>query len=454
MIHYEKAGITIREGDCLALMPELTENSMDAIVTDPPYGLSFMGREWDHGVPGVPFWEAALRVAKPGAMLLAFGGSRTFHRLAVAIEDAGWEIRDTMMWMYGSGFPKSLDVGKAIDRAAGAEREKIRHAPRPATSGTMSGASDTRPWIERSREAGYHEVDGPIPATDAAKQWDGWGTALKPAFEPIIVARKPIQGTVAANVLTWGVGGINVDGCRVGTEETIAFERKENGVTASGWKDVNRNPYEQNPKGRWPANVILQHSSSCVCTGTKRVRNNSGSISGKEPSVPATGEAVYAERDRVSFSKHADADGLETVEAWICEPDCPVRLLDEQSGERPGATSSSNGKTTAFTTPVSYGTIPGHNDTGGASRFFYTAKADRAERRKSKHPTVKPLDLMRYLVRLVCPIGGTVLDPFMGSGTTIEAARAEHSKAIGFDLSGEYCRDAIARLRQGAFTFE
>jgi site-specific DNA-methyltransferase (adenine-specific) len=194
----------VHHGDCREVMATLDAESVDAIVSDPPYGLSFMGKGWDHGVPGVEFWTEALRVAKPGAHLLAFGGTRTYHRLACAIEDAGWEIRDCVMWVYGSGFPKSHDVSKAIDKAAGAEREVVgvhRHAhlnkyrSQAATYGTPT-----------------NNTEETAPATDAARQWSGWGTALKPAWEPIIVARKPPVGTVAENVLTHGTGGINVDG--------------------------------------------------------------------------------------------------------------------------------------------------------------------------------------------------------------------------------------------------
>jgi hypothetical protein len=195
------------EGDCRKAMCEMQPESVDAIVTDPPYGLSFMGKGWDHGVPGVEFWTEAMRVAKPGAHLLAFGGTRTYHRLACAIEDAGWEIRDCVMWVYGSGFPKSHDVSKAIDKAAGAEREVVGQY----ASFRPNEHADTK-------YNGNLHTSGNItaPATNAARQWSGWGTALKPAWEPIIVARKPLVGTVAANVMQHGVGGINVDGCQGG----------------------------------------------------------------------------------------------------------------------------------------------------------------------------------------------------------------------------------------------
>ncbi len=379
-MYYDANGIRIYNGDCLSVMPTLEANSVDAIVSDPPYGLSFMGKDWDHGVPGMHFWEEALRVAKPGAMLLAFGGTRTFHRLVCAIEDAGWEIRDEMIWMYGSGFPKSLDISKAIDKSAGADRDVVGQTP-----GARNGNGKNIDYGSfASAEHGMRNIT--VPSTDSAKQWSGWGTALKPAHEPISVARKPIEGTVAANVIKWGVGGINVDACRVGTEARYnppACSAKDTFNCSPGSGETFKG---QTVLGRWPSNILLSHSSDCVCTGT---------------------------------------------DDWSCVDDCPVRLLDEQSG--------------VSSSPLTV--------SSGASRFFYTSKADRSDRRKSKHPTIKPLDLMRYLVRLVCPMGGIVLDPFMGSGSTIEAARHEHCKAIGIDLSEEYCADAVARLNQGMFDF-
>lgn len=253
-------------GDCLEVMPTLDAESVDSIVTDPPYGLSFMGKHWDHGIPGVDFWREALRVAKPGAHLLAFGGTRTFHRLTCAIEDAGWEIRDCIMWVYGSGFTKSLDVSKAIDKAAGVEREVV-------------GSGNTKcEYLLRGEKCQGHKdkngrygetihTDTTAPATPAAVQWNGWGTALKPAWEPIIVARKPLCGTVAANVLEYGTGGINVDGCRVG--ETGARNNgskpREDGYQKN---DIygKRKPLERCDYGigRFPANLC--HDGSAEVT--------------------------------------------------------------------------------------------------------------------------------------------------------------------------------------------
>jgi len=337
----------IRQGDCREVMASMAASSVDAIVTDPPYGLSFMGKGWDHGVPGVEFWAEALRVAKPGAHLLAFGGTRTYHRLACAVEDAGWEIRDCVMWVYGSGFPKSLDVSKAIDKAAGAEREVVGTSPN---------------WRESKRDRerfGSMEVRGEnaglitAPATPEAQQWSGWGTALKPAWEPIILARKPFKGTVAANVLEHCTGAINVDGCRIGmmTQEEIARSgRSTTGMFAKGGLDWSRSGKE--PQGRWPANFIH--------------------------------------------------DGSEEA-----------------------------------TAPM-----------GEAARYFYCAKASKADRGEgNSHPTVKPTELMRYLCRLVTPPGGVVLDPFMGSGSTGKAASLESFRFIGIEREAEYAEIARHRIQ-------
>jgi site-specific DNA-methyltransferase (adenine-specific) len=408
--------LTLHHGDCLSVLRNLPDCSVDSVVTDPPYGLSFMGKRWDYDVPSVEIWAECLRVLKPGGHLLAFAGTRTQHRMAVRIEDAGFEIRDMIAWVYGSGFPKSLDVSKAIDKAAGAEREVIRtQMTAHSTAGKgLSNELDERPWMTKARELGYHEHAGNIPATPEAKQWEGWGTALKPALEPITVARKPLIGTVAENVLQHGTGAINVDACRVGTEDKIDFERKENGITQSGWKDVNRNPYEQHSQGRWPANFI--HDGSEEVVGL----------------FPQAGGG---------FGKR---------------------------GGRNGATVGDYGMGATMET-VGYG------DSGSAARFFYCAKASKADRDEgcegleakqvfgdeggtyqglsnskkpscNHHPTVKPTDLMRYLCRLVTPPSGTVLDPFMGSGSTGKAAMLEGFAFVGIEREAEYVEIAKARI--------
>jgi DNA modification methylase len=250
-------GVDLHLGDCLEVLKELEDNSIDSIVTDPPYGLSFMGKKWDYDVPNKAIWQECLRVLKPGGHLLAFAGTRTQHRMAVNIEDAGFEIRDMIAWVYGSGFPKSLDVSKAIDKAAGAEREVVGTNPYYCEGRT----ADPGEYRQGGKNGSQHIT---APATDAAKQWEGWGTALKPAMEPITVARKPLIGTVAENVIKHGTGGINIDGCRVGTE-VVGWGgkgRNPNTATTGASQGGQQGGYnyaegEARPvQGRWPANFI------------------------------------------------------------------------------------------------------------------------------------------------------------------------------------------------------
>jgi site-specific DNA-methyltransferase (adenine-specific) len=359
---------------------------VSAIVTDPPYGLAFMGKKWDYDVPAVEVWAECLRVLKPGGHLLAFAGTRTQHRMAVRIEDAGFEIRDMIAWVYGSGFPKSLDVSKAIDKAAGAEREVVS---KQVTKWTATGRNERYGKLDYFETEGGYEVRSiTAPATDAARQWSGWGTALKPALEPITVARKPLIGTVAENVLRYGTGAINVDRCRVEGGERRQIERAnqyrpENFDLPSGSRSAGTTAI-----GRWPANLI--HDGSEEVTGL-----------------------------------FPDAGGGYGVR-----------------GGRAGATVGDFGMGATMETV-------GFGDSGSAARFFYTAKADKSDRGPgNNHPTVKPVDLMRYLVRLVCPIGGVVLDPFSGSGTTLAAAQAEGCLAIGVEREAAYCEIIKGRFHQ------
>jgi site-specific DNA-methyltransferase (adenine-specific) len=387
---------TLHHGDCLEVMATMADNSVDAVVTDPPYGLSFMGKNWDHGVPGEAFWREALRVAKPGAHLLAFGGTRTFHRLAVAIEDAGWEIRDTVMWCYGSGFPKSLDVSKAIDRAAGAEREVVATVKKKPSASSDCNEGWVRPWAE-----GKTTMDITAPATSEAQQWQGWGTALKPAWEPVIMARKPLAGTVAANVLEHGTGALNVDGCRVEGAIGPTYQTGGNGKVGSGgvyeggyrgeWSSADPHPesVRHHASGRWPANLI--HDGSDEVVGLFPQQQSGGFSQGMVQHSRALNVAKGVEAERVRDARAPDA--------------------------------------------------------GSAARFFYCAKASKADRGEGNtHPTVKPTDLMRYLCRLVTPPGGIVLDPFMGSGSTGKAAILEGFQFIGIERDAEYLAIAEARI--------
>jgi site-specific DNA-methyltransferase (adenine-specific) len=368
----------VHNGDCRKVMAGMDAESVDAIVCDPPYGLSFMGKGWDHGVPGVEFWTEALRVAKPGAHLLAFGGTRTYHRLACAIEDAGWEIRDCVMWVYGSGFPKSHDVSKAIDKAAGAEREKEwkRYTPK-----TMAGAYDQRPWLDEARANGGRMVDTGTPATPAAIQWQGWGTALKPAWEPIIVARKPLVGTVAENVLAHGTGGINVDGCRVKHDEPIRpMKAQVRGDLVYVQAGRHEDTTDLKASGRWPANLIHDGSDEVV------------GLMGEAARFFYCAKASKQDRD----------EGCEGM---------PFRKEGTWGGEE--------------------------DDLSEGKKKIYPSR--------NHHPTVKPTALMRYLCRLVTPPGGTVLDPFCGSGSTGKAAILEGFQFVGIEREDEYV--AIAKAR-------
>jgi len=387
-LYHKDKSTEIHNGDCLQVLRTLPDGSVDSCVTDPPYGLAFMGKRWDYDVPGVELWQEVLRVLKPGGHLLAFAGTRTQHRMAVRIEDAGFEIRDMIAWVYGSGFPKSLDVSKAIDKAAGAEREVVGVNPssRPNSKKAGMRGFDNRDGAP-DQSAGIQALTA--PATEAANQWAGWGTSLKPALEPITVARKPLCGTVAENVLQHGTGGINVDGCRVATDESTA--RVVGKTAADGWGlSGQAGQIRGGDAGRWPANLIH--------------------------------------------------DGSEEV----------VGLFPETAPEKARQRGAGKAETGCYGAYGGESTERGHDDAGGsASRFFYCAKASADERRRSKHPTIKPVALMRYLVRLVTPPGGLVLDPFGGSGTTAEAARLEHCRFLLLELSPEYCKDAAERLRQG-----
>ena len=396
----------IKHGDCLEVMRGMADNSVDAIVTDPPYGLSFMGKKWDYDVPEQAIWEECLRVLKPGGHLLAFAGTRTQHRMCCRIEDAGFEIRDMIAWVYGSGFPKSHSIGKAIDREAG---------ERGAVGKRFVAAGGDLPSPERN-------YDDPPLVLEAAKQWQGWGTALKPALEPITMARKPLVGTVAANVLEHGTGAINVDGCRVATPDTVGASGRWGLTGGKGWngsttESRTQDTYEHN-NGRWPANLIH--------------------------------------------------DGGEEVLA--CFPDTKGGVAVRRN---------SGGNTFGGDKPEPQMDDMGYGDTGSAARFFYCAKASRSDRnaglegmeerpgpgskrtnpapgrqaalgapRANHHPTVKPTDLMRYLCRLVTPPGGTVLDPFTGSGSTGRGAVLEGFSFIGIEREAEYIPIAEARIAE------
>ena len=444
--------VALYAGDCLQSLKKLPDNSIDSVVTDPPYGLSehrttdvidclrawingepyltkkkgFMNANWDSWTPGPEVWRECLRVLKPGGHMLVFAGTRSMDLMSMAVRLSGFELRDSigyahdgggaplLAWTYGTGFPKSMDVSKAIDRDAGAEREVVGRA--------VYGDGHVQ---NRAESMGYGGCDPfaddrriTAPATEAARQWQGWGTALKPAWEPIIIARKPLDGTVAQNVQKWGVGGVNVDGCRIEAERATGWGGGGSNLHEGG---LSREGGDARPtQGRWPANLIHDGSEEVLALFPQS-KGQQGALTGDEPS-----------------SKTSNVFG-------------------EFTGRTP---------------------IQPRNDTGSAARFFYSAKASKADRdeglekkrtggmqatsdgsmltgsgnerttaRANTHPTVKPTKLMQWLCRLITPPDGIVLDPFMGSGSTGKAAMLEGFRFVGMEMSPDHMEIAKARIR-------
>lgn len=415
-------------GDNLETLKKLPDNSVDSIVTDPPYGLSFMNKKWDYDIPSVELWKECYRVLKHGGHVLSFGGTRTYHRMVVNIEDAGFEIRDQIMWIYGSGFPKSFNIGKAIDKLEGNERQVVDYKYQNRNPNGKNGIG-----LSGNKNIQIREIN---EDTIGNSKWEGWGTALKPANEPICVARKPLsEKSVAENVLKWGTGGINIDGCRIELREgddsrlggngSFKTDKSAKNIYSGGYKG---DEIQTSSLGRFPANVILDEEAG--------------------------------------------------------------KMLDEQSG-----ISKSNPRTTCdrrTNSTHNYGfksdSYSPHNDIGGASRFFYCPKASKKDRdeglesfevkrtgslnateqgtmltgsgneretkRANIHPTVKPTDLMRYLCRLVTPKNGIVLDPFMGSGSTGKGAILEGFSFIGMELDVEYFNIAKTRIEDADKKFK
>ena len=593
------------QGDNILSLKKLPDNSIDSIVSDPPYGLSFMGKKWDYDVPSVEFWKEVYRVLKPGGHVLSFGGTRTYHRMTVNIEDAGFEIRDQIQWIYGSGFPKSHNIGKSVDKIKGNEREVIMKNPyadgsiRKATGNV--GKDDNVEFL-----ASYELENGLRKDTKGTSEWEGWGTALKPANEPICVARKPIsEKTVADNVLKWGTGGINIDGCRVGKEVVSTHSNGKGNTGDNGiYGTYNNIQGGDEREGRFPANIILDQEAgmaldeqSGVSKSSKSnkvyqndasgrvVANSAGGQRSPESTYGDTGGAsrffktidnepicvarkplsektvadnvlkwgtggINIDGCRVKFDdtdtnpatnplyRHQNADKYKQVTdggqrvgenvsftnsmnppseegrfpANIILDEEAGRVLDEQSGiSKSSIYDNSKGDTNGFHDSLGRDKlkkrtdIGGHNDSGGASRFFYQAKVGKRERNmglepvevfsgrprredgsviykethpeewkeaiaklprkdktalagseeklqtqstsvKNTHPTVKPVALMAYLVRLVTPPNGIVLDPFMGSGSTGIAARLEGFRFCGMEMDEDYFKIAESRI--------
>jgi DNA modification methylase len=434
----------LHNADNLAVLRSMPDNSVDSIVTDPPYGLSFMGKKWDYDVPSSELWAECLRVLKPGGHLLAFAGTRTQHRMAVRIEDAGFEIRDMIAWVYGSGFPKSLDISKAIDNAAGVERDVVLTIP-----DRWAGKGQTLNRNGRDVTNGSANIGGSVditaPATEAARQWEGWGTSLKPALEPVTVARKPFDTTVAENVLTHGTGGLNIDGCRVPTEDKLGggAEKAETvcATNHEGWDrpwkhdDKAREAHAERVRGnvgkaellgRWPANLIHDGSEEVVA-GFPVSNGKGGDSSGSTALGQGSGWNAHSNRTTQIERRN---DSGSAARFFYC---AKASKRDREEG-------------LAGFRVAPPGELTGGRKEGSAGLDSPRAGAGRTAGRSNHHPTVKPTDLMRYLCRLVTPPGGVVLDPFMGSGSTGKAAMLEGFGFIGIEREAEYVAIAERRI--------
>ena len=491
----------VLNGNNIDLLKNYPDNYFDAVVTDPPYGLGkepnaealmkdwiekgyheisgtgFMGKEWDSFVPQPIFWKEVFRVLKYGGHVVSFFGTRTYDWGVMAMRFAGFEVRDCIQWLYGSGFPKSHNISKAIDKINGAN---VKVGKGFIVAGEYGDINLKSPEKEN-----YVKHFG---LTEEAKQWDGWGSALKPANEPIVLARKPLEKglSIAENVLKWGTGGINIDGFRVGNKT------KTNGGSPNindSWIGANKgyvNGVESaiHNYGRFPANLILTHHPECECVGTKKVKG----VTGGENEFIAESKFGQISGNVQKPFHYADENGEETIEDWNCHEDCPIRILDEQSGQLKSG--SLNGEYHGFGNNGIYGKSGTsyrnyQGDKGGASRFFYCAKASKSERNKGLegfeekqsvgggggigdyiedinsasgkygsekapnknfHPTVKPIKLMQYLAKLITPPNGIVLDPFCGSGTTGVACKLEGFEFVGMEQDAEYTKIAEARI--------
>jgi len=540
----------IFHGNCLDVMKDMEDETYTAIVSDPPYALvssgsngkGFMGMEWDGELPSVEIWREALRVTKPGGTLLAFGGTRTYHRLACAIEDAGWIIKDCLMWVYGSGFPKSHNISKAIDKKLGLEREKIGKHPAPAGKANYK--------IRTADQDLYITA----PASPESKLWDGYGTALKPAWEPIVFAQKPVEGTYADNALKHGVSGINIEETRISHNEECKVMKSQSNID-SIYQQSGRHAdtLELKPSGRFPANVLLSHHSDCklreiIGSTTYNwecvegcpvyMLDHQGELQGSHPAGHSRSEVSgsennYMGRGRDSGVRYGDKGGVSRFfhQSQLSPNVSPIVLaqkpLDgtyadnalkhniaglniddsrvEVKADDPNSRTNSSRYTSGQGVATSFGYTPdlekgrgsefmqqgrypanfvhdgseevtgkfpqsksdggdgyrnsmfcggektgGHGlgDSGSAARFFYCAKSSKRDRGSfNKHPTCKPINLMSYLLTLVkMPEGTKVLDPFMGSGTTLIAAKRVGVDCDGIDLSEEYIEIAKRRL--------
>jgi site-specific DNA-methyltransferase (adenine-specific) len=465
------------QGDCLDKLKELEDNSIDAVVTDPPYGLSFMGKKWDYDVPSQEIWEECMRVLKPGGHLLAFAGSRTYHRMAVRVEDAGFEIRDQIMWIYGSGFPKSHNIGKAVDKIQGNPREVVGSDSRTAKDACWGKADPNSPNYDGSTY-GVGEWD----VTKGNSPWEGWGTALKPAHEPIVMARKPIEGSVAQNVLKHGVGGLNIDGCRIEYQNGFENEFSETYLKSGHSKEDDggdvlnisggkRNGVYVNAEGRFPANIILDEEAgkildkqSGVTKSNKRSEKNNkkteGTLTYTPPQAIYNDNNTHADEGGASrffycpkVSKKERNEGMsEDVPVFSGRPrreDGSVIYKETHPEEWAEAMSKRERKDKTALAGAEEKLNSGERiitgrDPGQDARAVPFKL--RPIGRHNIHPTVKPTDLMAYLIRLVTPKNGIVLDPFMGSGSTGKACAREGMRFVGIERDEEYMEIATQRV--------
>ena len=368
-------------GNSLDQLKNLEANSIDSIVCDPPYGLSFMGKKWDYDVPSVAIWRECLRVLKPGGHLLAFGGTRTYHRMVVNIEDAGFEIRDQVMWIYGSGFPKSHDASKGIDKMNGAKRKVIGIRKESGPDFSDEQFTQQGSMMKTHTKAPRTQIEITQAATETAKLWDGWGSALKPANEPICMARKPLQGPIAENLVRHGTGGLNIDESRVGDE--VRVNQSASSIFGTDMDKASAKV----ATGRWPSNVILDEEAAELLGAAQRF--------------------FYVSKPNAK-EKNAGLEGMKKREAPGSKRSAPAE-----------------GRSSALGEP-----------------------------RENFHPTVKPVTLMGYLIKMVTPKDGTVLDPFMGSGSTGVAAKHLGFNFVGVELSPEYFEIAKARIKKASKILE
>jgi DNA modification methylase len=462
---------TLHSGDCRDILPQLPDNSVDAIICDPPYELGFMGKQWDSsGIAyNVAMWEQCLRVLKPGGHLLAFGGTRTYHRMTVAIEDAGFQIRDCLNWLYGQGMPKGSDIGKQLDKRAGKVRQVIgSKLGQPGYSNTPT-TGRMLPLKKTGNNKGYLDITQ--PATPEGQQWDGWQPGLKPAHELICMARKPFKGSLLDNVLTHGTGALHTGACRNGEIASKPWGKiyEDRRKEPAGFHADPIDAPDPDPSGRFPANLLLTHDPNCQPNGTKRIKSN-----GAFPkNVNSGGNSVVfrSPQKRAKRIEMGDENGMETVADYACVDGCPVKAINEQSGNCPTGTPGKMGQSkTAWFGGGQRRADNYYNDSGGASRYFntldwdlddfvpflYSAKPSKKEKNAglqedNDHVTVKPVKVLQWLHTLVTPPGGVILDPFLGSGSGGVAAmqlwNQYQFRFIGIELEPDHM--PLAQLRIG-----